>query len=46
MSKSLMVSLLSKASTGSELIEILNTLVDTDTDTQEVNIPTLDVIEF
>jgi hypothetical protein len=46
MSKSLMVSLLSKANNGSELLEILNTLVDPDTDTQQENVPTLDVIEF
>jgi len=42
-----MISLLKKGNTGNEILEILEALTDnTVSDTQEVNIPTLDVIEF
>jgi len=42
-----MISLLKKGNTGNEILEILEALTDnTVSDTQEVNTPTLDVIEF
>jgi hypothetical protein len=47
MSKQVMISLLSKGNTGDEILSILDTLSDTTvSDTQEGNMPTLDVIEF
>lgn len=47
MTKTVMISLLAQGNTGDEILSILNTFTDnTVSDTQEVNIPTLDVIEF
>ena len=42
-----MISLLKKGNTGNEILEILEALSDnTVTNTQQENVPTLDVIEF
>ena len=47
MSTQVMISLLKKGNTGNEILEILEALSDnTVTNTQQVNVPTLDVIEF
>jgi len=47
MSTQVMISLLKKGNTGSEILEILEALTDnTVSDSQEGNTPTLDVIEF
>jgi len=47
MSTQVMISLLKKGNTGSEILEILEALTDgTVSDNQQVNTPTLDVIEF
>ena len=47
MSTQVMVSLLKKGNTGNEILEILEALSgDTVTNTQQENVPTLDVIEF
>ena len=42
-----MISLLSKGNTGAEILSILDTLSDTTvSDSDQSNVPTLDVIEF
>ena len=47
MSTQVMISLLKKGNTGNEILEILEALTDnTVTNTQQENVPTLDVIEF
>jgi hypothetical protein len=47
MSKQVLISLLSKGNTGSEILSILDTISETTvSEDQEVNMPTLDVIEF
>jgi hypothetical protein len=47
MSTQVMISLLKKGNTGNEILEILEALSDnTVTNTQQENVPTLDVIEF
>jgi hypothetical protein len=47
MSTQVMISLLSKGNTGNEILSILEALSDdTVTNTQQENVPTLDVIEF
>jgi len=47
MSKQVLISLLSKGNTGSEILSILDALTsDTVSEDQEGNMPTLDVIEF
>ena len=47
MSTQVMISLLKKGNTGNEILEILEALSDTTvTNTQQENVPTLDVIEF
>jgi len=47
MSTQVMISLLKKGNTGNELLSILEALSDeTVTNTQQENVPTLDVIEF
>ena len=47
MSKQVLISLLSKGNTGSEILSILDALSDTTvSDTEQSNVPTLDVIEF
>jgi hypothetical protein len=47
MSKSLMLSLLSKSNTGNEILSILDALTsETVSDNEQANVPTLDVIEF
>jgi len=47
MSTQVMISLLKKGNTGNEILSILESLSDeTVTNTQQENVPTLDVIEF
>ena len=47
MSKQVLISLLSKGNTGSEILSILDALTsETVSDTEQANVPTLDVIEF
>ena len=47
MSKQVLISLLSKGNTGSEILSILDALTsETVSENQEGNMPTLDVIEF
>ena len=47
MSTQVMISLLKKGNTGTEILQILDSLTDnTVSDNQQVNTPTLDVIEF
>jgi hypothetical protein len=47
MSKQVLISLLSKGNTGSEILSILDTISETTvSDTDADNMPTLDVIEF
>ena len=47
MSTQVMISLLKKGNTGNEILQILEALSDnTVTNTQQENVPTLDVIEF
>jgi hypothetical protein len=47
MSKQVLISLLSKGNTGSEILSILDAISETTvSEDQEVNMPTLDVIEF
>lgn len=47
MSTQVMISLLKKGNTGNEILEILEALSDnTVTNTQQENVPTLDVIDF
>jgi hypothetical protein len=47
MSKQVLISLLSKGNTGSEILSILDALTETAvSEDQEGNMPTLDVIEF
>jgi hypothetical protein len=47
MSKQVLISLLSKGNTGSEILSILDALTETAvSDTEQSNVPTLDVIEF
>jgi hypothetical protein len=47
MSKQVLISLLSKGNTGSEILSILDAISEnTVSEDQEGNMPTLDVIEF
>jgi hypothetical protein len=47
MSKSVMLSLLSKGNTGNEILSILDALTnEAVSDNEQANVPTLDVIEF
>ena len=47
MSTQVMISLLKKGNTGTEILEILEALTDsTVSENQQINTPTLDVIEF
>jgi hypothetical protein len=47
MSKQVLISLLSKGNTGSEILSILDALTENAvSDTEQANVPTLDVIEF
>jgi len=47
MSKQVLISLLSKGNTGNEILSILDALTsDAVSDTEQSNVPTLDVIEF
>ncbi len=47
MSKQVLISLLSKGNTGSEILSILDAISETAvSDTEQSNVPTLDVIEF
>jgi len=46
MSKSVMLSLLSQGNTGSEILSILDTLIDDNQQSSEYNEPTLNPIEF
>jgi hypothetical protein len=47
MTKEVLISMLSKGNTGTEILSILDTLTsDAVSDDQECNMPTSDVIEF
>jgi hypothetical protein len=46
MSKSVMLSLLSRGNTGAEILQILDTLADDNQQSFEYTEPTADVIEF
>lgn len=47
MSKQVLISLLSKGNTGTEILSILDAITsDAVSDTEQSNMPTLDVIEF
>jgi len=46
MSKSVMLSLLDQGNTGSEILSILDTLIDDNQQSSEYNEPTLNPIEF